>query len=116
MPPPEPRSRTVSPAFNSASAVGLPQPSEAFMAVSGTSPCCVASYRFEVIGSQQSSSADAPPQQELPAPDWTRNAACPYFSLTTSFTFGLVIRVLSLAYRDDALRLDSLIAGAAFCV
>src|SRR3954471_822472 len=84
MPPPEPRSRTVSPAFNSASAVGLPQPSDAFMAVSGTSPSWAESYRFEVIGSQQFSSADAPPQHELPVPDWTRSAACPYFSLTTS--------------------------------
>src|ERR1700685_4619464 len=84
MPPPEPRSRTVSPAFNSASAVGLPQPSEALRAVSGTSPSCAASYRLEVIGSQHSSSADAPPQQELPTPDWTRSAACPYFSLTTA--------------------------------
>ena len=35
MPPPEPRSSTVSPAFSSASAVGLPQPSEARKASSG---------------------------------------------------------------------------------
>ena len=28
-----------------------------------------------MIGSHDASSADAPPQQELPAPDWTRNAA-----------------------------------------
>ena len=38
MPPPEPRSRTVSPGFNFASAVGLPQPSEAFRASSRNLP------------------------------------------------------------------------------
>ena len=52
MPPPEPRSSTVSPGFSCASAVGLPQPSEACSACSGTSPLCCALYRFEVIGSQ----------------------------------------------------------------
>ena len=41
MPPPEPRSRTVSPAFSSASAVGLPQPSDASSAVSGQLRFCV---------------------------------------------------------------------------
>src|SRR5712692_4103458 len=94
MPPPDPRSSTVSPGFNSASAVGLPQPREAFRAVSGTSPSWPALYRLEVIGSQDASSAEAPPQQELPAPDFTRNAACPYFSLTISFTFCTVFPYL----------------------
>ena len=37
IPPPEPRSSTVSPALSSATAVGLPQPSEAIVAVSGSS-------------------------------------------------------------------------------
>ena len=36
-------------------------------------------------------SADAPPQQELPAPDWTRSAACPYFSRTTSLMVCVLI-------------------------
>ena len=38
MPPPEPRSRTISPGFNCAKAVGLPHPSEASMASSGIWP------------------------------------------------------------------------------
>ena len=36
MPPPDPRSRTTSPAFSSASAVGLPQPSDASTAADGS--------------------------------------------------------------------------------
>ena len=40
MPPPEPRSSTVSPAFNSASAVGLPHPSDAITASTGRTPIC----------------------------------------------------------------------------
>src|SRR5438045_1613673 len=64
IPPPEPRSRTVSPAFNSASAVGLPQPSDAFTAASGKPPFCRSSYKSLVIGSMSVPQADAP-QQEL---------------------------------------------------
>src|SRR5216683_2710599 len=52
MPPPEPRSRTTSPGFNLASAVGFPQPSEACSASPGICSFCAASYRLEVIGSQ----------------------------------------------------------------
>ena len=63
MPPPEPKSKTVSPGLSLASAVGFPQPSEAFKAVSGICPACVSSYRFEVMGSQQLSSAELAPQQ-----------------------------------------------------
>src|SRR6266540_3190134 len=107
MPPPEPRSSTVSPGFNSASAVGLPQPSEACNAVAGTSPASATSYRFEVIGSQQSSALRLP-QQPLPSPERTRCAACPYFSRTTSFTSlgALTMGVLSLRgwRRSDAVR------------
>ena len=44
---------------------------------------CAASYRFDVIGSQQPSSAADAPQQQLP-PVVTRSAACPYFSFTIS--------------------------------
>ena len=43
IPPPEPRSRTVSPSCKSATAVGLPQPSDASAAASGNSPRCPAS-------------------------------------------------------------------------
>src|SRR5918999_1593250 len=48
MPPPEPRSRTVSPSFSSASAVGLPQPNDASNAVAGMSAVCASSYRSAV--------------------------------------------------------------------
>src|SRR5208283_1693537 len=42
------------------------------------------------MGSQQPSTAADAPQQELP-PVWTRNAACPYFSRTTSLIFSASI-------------------------
>src|ERR1700678_1354937 len=88
MPPPEPRSRTVSPALSLASAVGLPQPSEACMASAGISPDCAASERLEVMGSQpQLLDAAVAPQQELP-PVAARSAASPYLSFTISRMFG----------------------------
>src|ERR1039457_3371265 len=92
MPPPEPRSSTVSPAFSCASAVGLPQPSDARRAVSGTRPDSDSLYRLLVMGSalppQQLEGAD--PQQELP-PVAARRAACPYFSFTISLMFSVVV-------------------------
>src|ERR1700685_3186785 len=92
MPPPEPRSRTVSPALSLASAVGFPQPSEASIASAGISPACAASYRFEVIGSHpQLAEAAVAPQQELP-PVVARSAASPYFSLTASLMFASAMR------------------------
>src|SRR5580693_8196316 len=88
MPPPEPRSRTVSPALSLASAVGFPQPSEASIASAGISPACAASYRFEVIGSQpQLAEGAVAPQQELPRVV-ARSAASPYFSFTASLMFA----------------------------
>src|SRR5229473_385023 len=81
MPPPEPKSRTTSPGFNFAKAVGLPQPSEACSASPGTCCICVASYKFEVIGSQLDPLASAVPQQ---LPLFPLSAACPYFSSTIS--------------------------------
>src|SRR6266852_3062464 len=86
MPPPEPKSRTTSPGFNFAKAVGLPQPSEACSASPGTCCICVASYKFEVIGSQLVPLASAVPQQ---LPLFPLSAACPYFSLTISLMFVL---------------------------
>src|SRR5436305_6817452 len=95
MPPPEPRSSTTSPAFSLANAVGLPQPSDAIKASSGICPDCAASYRFVVIGSQPPRLAVAP-QHELP-PDFTRNAASPYFSFTTCLmSVGLVLMTVLL--------------------
>src|SRR6476469_2553561 len=84
IPPPDPRSSTVWPGFNAASAVGLPQPSEASTAASGNIPVSAASYRSDVIGSQHSAVAGDAPRQVLP-PLFTRSAAWPYLSRTTSF-------------------------------
>src|ERR1051325_3574784 len=89
IPPPEPRSSTVSPSFSSASAVGLPQPSEAFTANSGKASTWPLSYKSRVIGSTSVPQLEAP-QQELPLPAVTRRAAAPYFSFTTSLIcFGI---------------------------
>src|SRR5579863_1881677 len=85
MPPPEPKSSTVSPAFNFANAVGLPQPRDARTASSGIALVWLASYRFDVIGSTHPLELGAAPQQELPRV-LTRSAASPYFSRTFSFT------------------------------
>src|SRR5688572_7129164 len=86
MPPPEPRSSTVSPGDSAASAVGLPQPNEANNASAGMPCVWPASYRSDVIGSHSSSS----PQQLVPQPQLAvfpsvaRRAAAPYFALTSS--------------------------------
>src|ERR1700687_1510679 len=96
MPPPEPRSRTISPAFSWASAVGLPQPREAKSASSGICPACEASYRLVVMGSQQLV-AEAAPQHELP-PDFTRRAASPYFCLTTSLMSVISVALMNASY------------------
>src|SRR5665213_891339 len=95
MPPPDPKSRTVSPGFNSASAVGFPQPSDASTAASGKLPVWPASYRLLVMGSQQPSKAAAAPQHELP-PVVTRSAAWPYFSRTISLMSGMVFSYLQM--------------------
>src|SRR5271165_3525258 len=92
MPPPDPKSSTISPGLSLASAVGFPQPSEANRASSGTCPICATSYRFEVIGSQQSGLPGAAPQQLLPPLD-TLSAACPYFSFTTSLIWLVLITI-----------------------
>src|SRR5260221_7089145 len=122
MPPPDPRSSTVSPGLNCASAVGLPHPSEASIASSGICRACASSYRFEVIGSQESPPAAAAPQQLLP-PLVTRNAACPYFSFTTSLMLTLTtsrttsgMTVLLFAELNEVLRLKRLIPCAALCI
>src|SRR5256885_3328771 len=76
IPPPDPRSSTISPSCSSANAVGLPQPSEASRAPSGSAAVSAASYRFELTGSQ----LQLPP---CPPPS-TRVAAWPYFAFTVS--------------------------------
>src|SRR2546422_647935 len=122
MPPPEPRSRTVSPGCSAARAVGLPQPSDASTAPSGSpvvspasrprgcprAPCSRRSAA--AIPPQPSDASTAPsgspvvspasysrevigsPQQLLFSPSSTRNAAWPYFSRTVSLMSGPLIR------------------------
>src|SRR5262245_4998615 len=92
MPPPEPRSRTVSPGCIFASAVGLPQPSDAATASAGSAEVCDASYKSLVMGSQQLRS---PPPQEATPPAATCLAAAPYFCFTTSCKFSLLIIFLT---------------------
>src|ERR1700678_985367 len=112
MPPPEPRSRTVSPALSLASAVGFPQPSDASIASGGISPACAASYRFEVMGSHpQLAEAAVAPQQELP-PVLARSAASPYFSFTASLIFASAMHPSPLADLNYVARCDGFISGA----
>ena len=79
MPPPDPRSSTVSPALSSINAVGLPQPSEAVTAASGSVPRSLSLYKFSVISSVPQR---LDPEQQLTsfAPAAARRAAAPYFS------------------------------------
>src|SRR5205814_7347213 len=84
MPPPEPRSSTISPCLSSASAVGVPQPSDARTAVSGRPLFWDSSYKSLVIGSTSVPQQPEAPQLEFDPPDATRLAASPYFSFTTS--------------------------------
>ena len=86
MPPPEPRSSTVSPGSSSASAVGLPQPSEASSACSGTLERLrrVVEVRGDRIAAARAAAGE---QQPLPLP--ARFAASAYLSRTTS----LIVRV-----------------------
>src|SRR5580698_6032306 len=73
------------------------------------------------MGSQQPSSAAPAPQQELP-PVETRNAACPYFSFTTSLSSMVVLRSSAIpqhghssaAQAHNRPRFHCLVAGAAF--
>jgi hypothetical protein len=77
-----------------ASAVGLPQPSEASRAFSGTPAPSSALYSSDVVGSQLALPAEPPPQQEA-LPDCTRVAACPYVSFTTSLISSVVLTICS---------------------
>src|SRR4051794_24145160 len=80
MPPPLPRSRTVSPSARDASAVGLPQPSDAFTASSGITPTSSLPYRFDVMGLRL-----VVPQHE-PLSALTRRARSAYLARTVSRT------------------------------
>ena len=67
MPPPEPRSSTVSPSCRSATAVGLPQPSEASAAASGELAALLGVVqRFAELAASVSPSQQEPlPQPQL---------------------------------------------------
>src|SRR4051812_42062134 len=87
IPPPEPRSRTVSPSWRSARAVGLPQPSDASTAPSGSVLVWETSYRLSLTGSQP----QAPLGPQLPrSPSITFSAASAYFSFTVSLICSLI--------------------------
>src|SRR5258707_3758010 len=122
MPPPDPRSGTVPPGPTCASAVGWPHQSEASIVPSEICRPCAPSYSFEVIGSKERPPAAAAPQQLLP-PLVTRNAACPYFSFTTSLMLTLTtsrttsgMTVLLFAELNEVLRIKRLIPCAALCI
>src|SRR5581483_10442419 len=89
MPPPEPRSRTVSPSLSWASSVGLPHPSEARTACSGIWLVWSLPYKLLVIASQQPSETTFVAQQAEPA--LTCLAAAAYFCFTTSLIFSVLI-------------------------
>src|SRR5262245_30489412 len=110
IPPPEPRSSTVSPGFNVARAVGLPQPNDALRASSGICVAWSSSYRRDVMGSGLSPH-DVVLQQERP-PLRTRNAASPYFSLTASLMSVPIIVPLLLA-TNNRLGFHDVVSGAA---
>src|SRR5688500_8951858 len=96
MPPPLPRSRTVSPGTSDASAVGLPQPSDAFTASSGRTATSSEAYRFEVIGlallSQQA--VVSPQHESAGAASPTARARAAYFSRTVARTDSIEASVL----------------------
>src|SRR5688500_3372273 len=97
IPPPEPRSSTTSPGCSSASAVGLPQPSDASTAASGSDAASVASYRSEVIGSGPHAS-DVPQPHPAFWPCAARRAAAPYCCRTVFLMLSLVISMLRSCY------------------
>src|ERR1700757_2526482 len=95
IPPPDPRSSTVSPAFSCASAVGFPQPRDAATALLGRPSNSPVAYRFDEIGSQHAFASPPQPQplcSDLSAASCiTRFAASPYLLFTTSLMFSCAI-------------------------
>src|SRR5688572_18384400 len=86
MPPPEPRSSTVSPGESAANAVGLPHPNEASSASAGIPSVSAASYRLDVIGSHSALfELQLVPQPQVAFwPLAARFAAAPYLARTSS--------------------------------
>src|SRR6185312_17380461 len=107
MPPPEPRSSTVSPGLSSARAVGLPHPSDAFTAISGNVLLWESSYKSFVIGSTSAQQHAEAPQHELASPADTRRAASPYFSCTISFKLVLTCYLLHIRVSECLFKLRS---------
>src|SRR5579871_4710697 len=97
MPPPLPRSSTTSPGLSAASAVGLPQPSDANSAASGMEAASTSSYSpLEMASPSQhlSSPLALPLQQAAPCPLKTACAAAPYFSRTISRTSARSVNLI----------------------
>src|SRR5918993_2748019 len=92
MPPPLPRSKTISPGTSVASAVGLPHPNDAAPAASGKPPSSSAEYPPPVQStpsaseSRPRSPAEVPQHEAEPFPSSTVRAAPAYLSLTLSRT------------------------------
>src|SRR5262245_8668308 len=106
IPPPEPRSSTVSPARSSARAVGLPQPSEAATAAAGSAAVSLSLYRFEVIGSAAASVPQQAlvEQQDASSPATTFSAAFPYLSFTICLmSWSAIVRSSCVVVYDGAL-------------
>src|SRR6185295_7337386 len=95
IPPPDPRSNTVSPSSSVASAVGFPQPRDASTASTGSPAFCRSSYKSAVIGSHASVVAPQhpldPQQLALVADSVTLSAAPPYFFFTSDFRISASI-------------------------
>src|SRR5439155_21470606 len=75
IPPPDPRSSTFSPSCSSATAVGLPHPSEASTAASGSSPRCSTLYSASPKSPATSPSQQEPPPHPQPPPPSAARAA-----------------------------------------
>src|SRR5688572_2919097 len=88
MPPPLPRSRTVSPSASEASAVGLPHPSDALTAASGITDVSSVPYRLLVIGLASESQHEVSGLQQplVGRASATARARAAYFSRTVSRT------------------------------
>src|SRR4051812_38678234 len=83
-PAPEPRSSTISPSCRSATAVGTPQPSDAFSAASGASPASAEVYSAPPNTCVPVASVVATPQQAAAGSAAAARAAAAYLARTVS--------------------------------
>src|SRR6266516_2993731 len=108
MPPPLPRSSTTSPGESEARAVGLPQPSEAFTASSGSSSTSSPEYRFEVIGE--------PLEPQHDPASLTRRARSAYLVRTASRRLSELTSVIGRSSIDRRISIPVTKKGAAQAV